>query len=526
MIETEIRVPAAYTSGDVRSALRARLPLSEEEVRDFQIVKKRLSAADKTDIHYKMTVALALSEDRESGLLKIRNKVRPHDGLELELPEAKLGARPVVVGSGPAGLFAALTLAESGARPILVERGLPVEERAECVRRLELFGILNPECNVQFGEGGAGTYSDGKLKVGSHDKYKMKVLRALVEAGAPEEILYSMDGHLGTDKLSHIVRRVRERLISLGATLMFSTRLVGINLKDGRVCAARVMCDGKEEIIETENIVLAIGHSARDTFEVLKKTGVIMEPRGFGIGVRIEHPREHVDRLIYGECAPQGLGSASYHLVAHLDNGRSVYSFCMCPGGTVVAATSSEGGVVTNGMSEYLRDGSSSNAAFLVSVTPRDFASEDPLAGFELQRKIEESAYLAGGGGYLAPTVRMEDFVKKTIPTQPCTVLPSYPVGTSTASPDDYLPEYITDSLRAAIADFEEYLPGFYYPDAVMTGAETRSTSPVRILRDGSYEAIGIKGLYPTGEGAGYSGGIISSAADGVKAAEAILTKK
>ncbi len=524
MIEIEVRVPAKYTIDDVRTALLSRVPLSCDEVRDFIIVKRRLATKDRADIHYKITVALSLSEERERGLLKIRNKVKAHEDLTLALTDSRLATRPVVVGAGPAGLFSALALAEAGARPIVVERGLAVEEREKKVRSFFLTGKLDTECNIQFGEGGAGTYSDGKLKVGSHDKYKSYVLRALAAAGAPEEILYSMDGHLGTDRLSDIVKEVRERLISLGAEIRFSTRLVGIVTKGGKVTAAKVECDGKTDIIETENIVLAIGHSARDTFRMLKDTGVLMEARGFGIGVRIEHPREHIDRMFLGEAAGD-VGSASYHLVTHLKTGRSVYSFCMCPGGTVVAATSVCGGVVTNGMSEYGRDGDNSNAAFLVSVTPNDFDSSDPLSGFELQRKIEEAAYRTGGGSFVAPAIRMEDFVNRRAPTSPRSVIPSYQRGTIPAATEEYLPEYITDSLRAAISDFEAYAPGFYYPDAILTGAETRSTSPVRILRGEDFAAVGISGLYPAGEGGGYAGGIISSAADGVKVAEAILRK-
>ena len=525
MIEIEIRVPVRYTVDDVRTALLSRVPLYSDEVRDFVIVKRRLSAKEKADIHYKMTVALSLPEERESGLLKIRNKVREHDALRFDLPDSRLATRPLVVGAGPAGLFAALTLAEAGARPIIIERGLAVDERCLKVKEFFLTGRLDTECNIQFGEGGAGTYSDGKLKVGSHDRYKMYVLRALAMAGAPEEILYSMDSHLGTDKLSGITKSIRERLISLGADFRFSTRLVGINTRDGRITGATVECAGKREVIETENIVLAIGHSARDTFKILKDTGIVMEARGFGIGVRIEHPREHIDRMFLGE-AVRDVGSASYHLVTHLGSGRSVYSFCMCPGGSVVAATSSEGGVVTNGMSEYGRDGANSNAAFLVSVTPRDFDTGDPLSGFELQRKIEERAFIAGGADYRAPAIRMEDFLSGSTPSAPRSVLPTYQRGVRPIRMEEYLPEYITGSLREAISDFESYARGFLYPDAIMTGAETRSTSPVRILRGEDFSAVGISGLYPAGEGGGYAGGIISSAADGVRVAEAILLKK
>lgn len=525
MIKTDIKVSTDYTPDTVRQALREKLPLTAEELRDFQIVRRIVNIKDKGNIHYDMTVALDLSPEREAGLLKIRNKVKPHDPLTLAVPRARLTSRPVVVGAGPAGLFAALILAEAGAQPILVERGLPVEDRKKSVDLFNALGILDPDSNVQFGEGGAGTYSDGKLKIGSHDKYKMKVLRTLHELGAPDEILFSMNGHLGTDKLSDLIRALRERLISLGTTVLFSTKLVGIDVKNKAVSATRVAKNGKIDVIDTENVVLATGHSARDSFHLLRDLGLPMEPRGFGIGMRIEHPREYTDRITYGGDTPAGLGAASYHLVTHLPNGRSVYSFCMCPGGTVVAGASEQGGVVTNGMSEFGRDGDNSNAAFLVSLTPSDFGTSDPLGGFILQEQIERAAFAAGGGDYLAPAIKMSDFLSDSAPTPFGSVRPSYPRGTTLARPKDYLPESVTDSLRAAIADFDAWMPGFSYPDAVMTGAETRSTSPVRILRGDDFSAVGFDGIYPAGEGGGYSGGIISSAADGVRVAIAILEK-
>ena len=525
MIKTDIKVSTDYTPESVRDALRQRLPLTSDELRSFEIVRRIVNIKDKGNIHYDMTVALDLSPEREAGLLKMRNKVKHHDPMNLAIPHARLKSRPVVVGAGPAGLFAALILAEAGAKPILIERGLPVDERRKSVDLFNTLGILDPESNIQFGEGGAGTYSDGKLKVGSHDKYKMKVLRTLHELGAPDEILFSMNGHLGTDKLSELIRRLRERLISLGATVCFSTKLVGIDLKNNAVSATRVAKNGKIDTIDTENVILATGHSARDSFRILRDLGLPMEPRGFGIGMRIEHPREYTDRITYGGDTPTGLGAASYHLVTHLPNGRSVYSFCMCPGGTVVAATSEQGAVVTNGMSEFGRDGDNSNAAFLVSLTPRDFGTDDPLGGFAVQERIERAAFLAGGGEYRAPAVRMSDFLSDAAPTAPTSVCPSYPRGTTPARPSSYLPDFVTDSLRAAIADFDAWMPGFSYPDAIMTGAETRSTSPVRILRGDTLSAIGFDGIYPAGEGGGYSGGIISSAADGVRVAIALLEK-
>lgn len=524
MIKTDIKVPFSYTKDDIFSALCERLPVIREELSDTQILKRTLNISDKCNVHYDMTVGISLSAEREAGLLKMKKKVSCAPELAFCIPTSSFTHRPVVVGAGPAGLFAALLLAEAGARPILLERGLDVDSRTKKVATFTELSILDPECNVQFGEGGAGTFSDGKLKVGGLDKYKFKVLSDFVSAGAPEDILYSVGAHVGTDKLQNIVKKIRQKIISLGGEVLFGTKLTSLKIKGGRVvgCFAEQGCETVE--FDTDSIVLATGHSARDVFNMLRDSGALLEPRGFGIGLRIEHPREYIDGLVYGKNAPDGIGTASYHLVTHLKGGRSVYSFCMCPGGSVVAAASEQGGIVTNGMSEYARMADNSNAAFLVSVTPADFGSDDPLAGIELQRSIERRAYSIAGAGYRAPTTCMEAFMKGEAPRL-SSVKPSYPIGTELISPEKYLPEYITDSIRAAIPDFDAWMGGFYYPDAAMTGPETRTTSPVRVLRRDDFEAMNIGGLYPTGEGAGYAGGIVSSARDGLMVAEAIINK-
>lgn len=524
MVRIQMQLQVGYSEEDIKCELSRLLPIEKSEIKEIRILRASLDLSDKSDIKYKLSVGAAFSEEREKGLLKMKKKVYELPDLSLTIPSSTLPDRPVVVGSGPCGLFAALTLARAGARPILLERGLAVEERKIKVDTFSRFGILDTECNVQFGEGGAGTYSDGKLKVGSMDKYKMSVLSDFVDAGATEDIMYSATAHLGTDRLSDIVKNIREKLNALGTDIIFSARMTDILIKDGRVGGVYYEKDGNTEFIPTKSLIVAIGHSARETISMLLSRGVRMEAKGFGIGVRIEHPREYINDLVYGKGYDRRLESASYHLVTHLKNGRSVYSFCMCPGGTVVPAASEERGIVTNGMSEFHRDAENSNAAFLVSVTPDDFGIEGALSGFAFQRKIEQKAYSLTDS-YKAPSIRMEDFACGNAPRECGAVNPSYPIGTCPSDFRGVLPTYITDSLKSAIKDFDEWMPGFYMPDAMLTGVETRSTSPLRMIRRDDYSAEGIEGLYPAGEGAGYSGGIVSSAVDGVRAAEALLMK-
>jgi len=438
--------------------------------------------------------------------------------------EKKLKERPVVVGCGPAGMFAALILAEAGARPILLERGLDVDSRRQKVLKFWHTGILDSQTNVQFGEGGAGAFSDGKLKTGKKDSRKIKVLSELVEAGAPPEIMYLAKPHIGTDLLHQTVKEIREKIKSLGGEVQFNSTVTELLHQDGQMKGVRYEKNGETCELTTNSVVLAIGHSARDTYESLLTNGVYIEQKPFAVGVRIEHPQERIDRIQYGCFAGHpALGAADYRMVVHLPNGRGVYTFCMCPGGSVVAATSEENGLTTNGMSEYARDGRNANTALLVTIEKKDFGSDHPLAGIAFQRRLEAAAYAAGGGGYKAPVQRLDDFLQKRNSSAFGDVLPTYLPGTEFAEVDDYLPDYVTDSLRQAIEDMGLWMPGFAYPDAILTGAETRSSSPVRITRGDSFEAIGIKGLYPCGEGAGYSGGIISAAVDGVLCAERIL---
>ena len=540
MIKTDLVLPYGYTHDTVREAICNRLPIAKDEIGEVRILWRELIVKDGSAPVYKTTVAFSSSIEKEEGLLKIRSKVKRADEEILCVKPSRFLKRPIVAGAGPSGLFAALTLAESGARPIVLERGLDVDERARKISLFNTLGVLDTECNVQFGEGGAGTYSDGKLKTGARDKYKTKVLCEFIEGGADESVAYSASAHLGTDKLPGIVKAIRNKIISLGGEFIFSAKLTDIKVKDESLIGITYMKDNEAVDLECDTLILATGHSARDTLVMLKEKGLPMRAKGFGVGMRIEHPREYVNSIVYRESASVIEQTASYHLVTHLPSGRSVYSFCMCPGGEVVAATSEEGAIVTNGMSEYARCADNSNAALLVSVTPEDFGSDDPLSGIEFQRRIERKAYSLTGS-YKAPSITLSSLLSGCEASRSAGVKtsssvsvahgfsrgikPSYPIGTFEASPYDYLPEFIPESIAKAIPDFDAWLPGYLLGEAVLTGPETRTTSPVRIERGDDGCVPSFTGIYPAGEGAGYAGGIVSSATDGIKAAEKAIEK-
>ncbi|MHB1483222.1 MAG: NAD(P)/FAD-dependent oxidoreductase [Saccharofermentanales bacterium] len=526
----EIKCPVDYTQDIFYNAVRDAFNRADAGIdtiftnENIRIIKKSLDARKKPHLYYVFTVDVYVGEpvpDKlENSLLRVSENIKPPS------------VRPVVAGCGPSGLFAALVLAIKGYRPILIERGKTIEARKKDVRDFWTKGKMSPESNVQFGEGGAGTFSDGKLTTGIRDDICRSILETFADAGAPEEILYEAKPHIGTDLLCDIIRRIRERIEFLGGTVMFETRLSGFRCSDGKLSGVEIESKPNPEInfIETDTLILAIGHSARDTFRMLYEKGVDMQQKPFSMGLRIEHKQKDINICQYGRQDAESekiLPAADYKLSYHLPNGRSAYTFCMCPGGRVIASASGEGQVVTNGMSLFARDGENANSAILVNIETSDFGGDSPLAGIEFQEKWEHQAFLAGRATYRAPAQYAGDFLKagnapdiKNIVKSGnvIKVAPTYLPGIVFTNLEKCLPRFVVESIREAIPVFNRKMPGFASPGALLTGIESRSSSPVRILRD-SARMANISGIYPCGEGAGYAGGIMSSAVDGVKCA-------
>ncbi len=516
-IKTDVR------SGEEELKKKVMKLLSVNKLKSFKISKKSIDARKKPNIY--CVYSVDVETENEARLAEKLKNVRIIEEKPYVFPASAPTEKPIViVGTGPAGLMCALTLAQNGYKVIMLERGKCVEERKKDVDAFWSGGSLNPNSNVQFGEGGAGTFSDGKLTTGVNDFRIRRVLEEFHRHGAPEEILYYSKPHVGTDNLCKMVASIREEIKSLGGEVRFSNKLVGIKTDGGKVKSTVVQDEKGEYEIETDNIVLAIGHSARDTFVMLRENDVEMEKKNFSVGVRIEHKQKMINKSQYG-TDDNTLPAADYKLSVHLENGRGVYTFCMCPGGSVVASASEDGGIVTNGMSLFARDGENANSALLVGVTPEDFASDDPLAGMYFQRDIEHRAYEVSGNGYNAPCQRVGDFLGIKLggaKADENETKPSYKPGVVWTSMDEIFPSFVTDSMREAIVRMDRKLKGFASAGAVMTAPETRSSSPVRIVRDGETMQSNISGLYPCGEGAGYAGGIMTAAVDGIKAAEAI----
>jgi len=546
---TELRLPLDHAEDALRPAVVARLGVRDADLASFKVFRRSYDARKKTAIVLIYTIDCELAVDEQALLARLAND--PHVRVAPDTNYRFVGRaaegffegsgntrqRPVVVGFGPCGLFAALILAQMGLRPIVLERGKPVRERTRDTWGLWRQGRLDPESNVQFGEGGAGTFSDGKLwsQISDPRHLTRKVLAEFVKAGAPEEILFVAKPHIGTFRLVGMVEKIRADIVALGGEIRFEQRVTDLLLEgrddDKRVRGLR-LASGEE--LRSDHVVLALGHSARDTFAMLHERGMRMEAKPFSIGYRIEHPQSLIDRARFGPNAGNEiLGAADYKLVHHARNGRAVYSFCMCPGGTVVAATSEEGRVVTNGMSQYSRNERNANAGIVVGIDPQDYRQDgrasgpvNPLDGIAFQRLWESRAYELGGGGYLAPGALVGDFIKRQRSSAFGAVQPSYKPGVHLTDLQEpgrgSLPEYALDAIREALPAFERQIKGFALPDAVLTGVETRTSSPLRIPRGKDYQSLNVRGLYPAGEGAGYAGGIMSAGVDGIEVAEAL----
>ncbi len=536
---TEIKLPLltaakeGHSHSEIETALLKKLGLSAADLIGFSIFKRGLDARKSQTILFVYSLDVELVNEAKV-LAKFSRD--PHVKLTPDTEYkfvAKASAetasplRPVIVGFGPAGMFAALILAQAGFKPIVLERGKAVKERTKDTWGLWRKSTLNPESNVQFGEGGAGTFSDGKLwsQIKDPKHYGRKVLQEFVIAGAPPEILYVSHPHIGTFRLVGMVEQMRNTIINLGGEIRFNARVDDIELVDHQVQGV-VLANG--EFIATNHLVLAVGHSARDTFEMVYKKGIYIEAKPFSIGFRIEHPQHVIDQARYGNSYSADLlsklGSAEYKLVHHASNGRSVYSFCMCPGGTVVAATSEEGRVATNGMSQYSRNERNANAGIVVGITPEIDYPDNPLAGMALQRQLESQAYVLGGSNYQAPAQLIGDFLNDVASTRLGAVTPSYTPGVHLTNLSTALPEFAVTAIREAIPVFAKQIKGYDLADGLLTGVETRTSSPIRIKRDDTTLAsVNTKGLYPCGEGAGYAGGILSAGVDGIKVAEAVM---
>jgi uncharacterized FAD-dependent dehydrogenase len=550
---TELRLPLEHAEGELRAAVLARLGLADTQLRELIVFRRAWDARKKSAVVLSYTVDCRLADgvDEAAVLARLAGdrqvRIAPDTTYRFvgHAPaDFAAGAqpRPVVVGFGPCGIFAALVLAQMGLRPIVLERGKAVRERTKDTWGLWRQGVLDPQSNVQFGEGGAGTFSDGKLwsQISDPRFLTRKVLTEFVKAGAPQEILYVAKPHIGTFRLVSMVEKMRADIEALGGEIRFGQQVVDLLIepqaeREGRALALRGLrlADGSE--LRADHLVLALGHSARDTFAMLQRRGVALLAKPFSVGFRIEHPQSLIDRARFGPSAGHPiLGAADYKLVHHAKNGRSVYSFCMCPGGTVVAATSEEGRVVTNGMSQYSRNERNANAGIVVGIDPQDYRQDgrrdgsavNPMDGVAFQRFWESRAYELGGGGYVAPGQRVGDFLKRQRSSAFGSVEPSYKPGvlpTDLAEAGrESLPGYALDAIREALPAFERQIPGFSLPDALLTGVETRTSSPLRIPRGRDHQSLNVAGLYPAGEGAGYAGGIMSAGVDGIEAAEAL----
>ena len=514
---TNIKIYEDLDDNNLINIVAKKFKIDKQDILEWHIVKKSIDARKKDNVHYNYSIDLKLkNEDKYKKFDKVK---------KASIPSIKVNnlnnKKVVVIGSGPSGLFSALTLIQNGIKPVVIEQGSPVEKREKQVEVFRKTGKLDTLSNVQFGEGGAGTFSDGKLTTGIHSPFCKKVLQEFVNFGAPEEILYLAKPHIGTDKLIKVIKNMREYIISKGGNFLFNTKVIDFNINDNKICSVVCKDTNSTYEINASHVILAIGHSSRDTFQKLYEKGINMEKKNFSVGVRIEHLQEDINKAQYGDSKLH-LPPADYKLSCHLPNGRSCYTFCMCPGGVVIASSSEENTIVTNGMSNFLRDGKNANSAVLVNVTPDDFKSNSPLAGIYFQKDLEEKAFNLGGKNYFAPVQRVEDFLNDRKSEFIGKVKPTYLPGVTLSNLQEILPSFVTDTLKQSIPYFDTKLKGFADPDSILTGVETRSSSPVKIPRDENLVS-NILGIYPCGEGAGYAGGIMSAAVDGIKCAIAVL---
>lgn len=528
LIWSDLKIPVNQDEAELPHLLAVRMKISTDSIKDWRILRRSVDARKKPEIFFVYTVEFTLEIPLKqlrrilTRFPQIKEKSPVKDYILIQKPDKKLKVRPLVVGTGPAGYFAALSLAEKGYCPLVLERGDNVDRRGNAVEKFWETGVLDPESNVQFGEGGAGTFSDGKLTTRIDDRRVRTVLEKFVEFGADPEILYIAKPHIGTDILKKIVAGIRNRIESLGGEILFRTKLTGIVTINNCIQAVEI---NNNEAIPAEAVILAVGHSARDVYAFLKQLGVRLESKSFAIGLRVEHKQELINMIQYGVTDHPHLGPADYQLT-YKDQvtGRGAYSFCMCPGGLVVASSSEEGGVVTNGMSNSKRDSGVANSALVVTVNSKDYPSGDPVAGVGFQQEWERKAFLAGGKNYYVPAQNVTDFLNRKV-TSDFGLEPTYQPGFTSVDLHSILPAEIGEVLERAILAFDQKLKGFAGREAVLTGIESRTSSPLRILRDETGQSVNLRGLFPAGEGAGYAGGITSSAVDGLKAAEKLMAQ-
>lgn len=524
---SNISTPLCDAEKSLKRIVAKKLHIDPDDITEVRILRKSVDARKKQDIRIVLTLAAAVRN--EAAILKKRGKqpnVSVYKPYTYRIPTIPAGTeRPVVVGFGPAGMFAGLLLAKAGLRPVILERGACAADRQKSVELFRATGKLDTECNVQFGEGGAGTFSDGKLTTGISDPRIQYVLETFVQCGAPEDILYTAKPHIGTDCLINVVQNIRKCIQDMGGEVLFGAKFCGYETNSTGTLSSIVYEQNDElHTISAHNCILATGHSARDVFRILHSKNVMLTRKNFAMGVRIEHLQADLDYCMYGENAGHpALGAADYKMAVHLSNGHSMYTFCMCPGGEVIASSSEKERLVVNGMSYRARNGVNANSALLVGISPDMLDGTDPLAGMLLQEELEHKAYLAGGGNYTAPVCLVGDFLENRISTGFGKVKPTYRPATSFVTPDAYLPEFMTETLRLGIPAMGRKLPIFKDPEAILTGIESRSSSPIRIVRNEQYQSVSVSGLYPCGEGAGYAGGITSAAVDGLRCAEALM---